>query len=63
MSKRIHFYTLRHNAASVMVQKNMRLLVVKKILGHEDLSTTQIYSHLQKENLANAVKVLDQVAM
>jgi site-specific recombinase XerD len=45
-----------------MVQAGVSLYVVKEILGHEDLSTTQIYSHLQKENLINAVKTLDKVA-
>ena len=60
MSERIHFHTLRHSAASNMVQAGVSLYVVKEILGHEDLSTTQIYSHLQKENLVSAVKTLDK---
>ena len=63
MSERIHFHTLRHSFASNLVQAGISLYVVKEILGHEDLSTTQIYSHLQKENLISAVKVLDQVTL
>jgi len=63
MSERIHFHTLRHSFASNLVQAGVSLYVVKEILGHEDLSTTQIYSHLQKENLISAVKVLDQVTL
>jgi site-specific recombinase XerD len=59
MNDRIHFHSLRHSAASNMVQAGVSLYVVKEILGHEDLSTTQIYSHLQKENLISAVKTLD----
>ena len=40
-----------------IISKNIRLLyesllhVIKEELGHEDLKTTQIYSHSQKENL------------
>ena len=34
-------------------------MLLKGILGHEDLPTTQIYSHLQKENLIKVVKTLD----
>lgn len=60
MNDRIHFHSLRHSAASNMVQTGVSLYVVKEILGHEDLSTTQIYSHLQKENLTSAVKTLDK---
>ena len=41
-----------------MVQKGARLIVVKELLGHEDLKTTQIYSHLQQENLSQAVNLL-----
>jgi len=59
MNEKIHFHSLRHSFASNLVQANVNLFVVKEILGHEDLSTTQIYSHLQKENLISAVKTLD----
>jgi integrase/recombinase XerD len=54
----IHFHTLRHSFASNLVQKGVSLYVVKELLGHSDLSTTQIYSHLQSENLAQAVSLL-----
>jgi site-specific recombinase XerD len=63
MNERIHFHSLRHSAASNMVQAGVSIYVVKEILGHEDLSTTQIYSHLQKENLISAVKTLDSQAI
>jgi site-specific recombinase XerD len=63
MSEKIRFHSLRHSFASNLVQAEVSLYVVKEILGHEDLSTTQIYSHLQKDNLANAVKVLDKAVL
>ena len=58
LDDRIHFHTLRHSFASLLVQRGVSLYVVKELLGHEDLSTTQIYSHLQQENLTNAVNLL-----
>ena len=56
LDERIHFHTLRHSFASMLVQRGVSLYVVKELLGHEDLSTTQIYSHLQKENLFEAIQ-------
>lgn len=47
----IHFHTLRHSFASALVQKGVSFYIVKDLPGHEDLRTSQIYSHLQKENL------------
>lgn len=42
----------------MLVQKGVSLYVVKELLGHEDLSTTQIYSHLNNENLIEAVNLI-----
>ena len=58
LDDKIHFYTLRHSFASMLVQRGVSLYVVKELLGHEDLSTTQIYSHLQNQNLMDAVNLL-----
>jgi len=54
----IHFHSLRHSFASALVQRGVSLYAVKELLGHEDIKTTQIYSHLQKENLSKAVNLL-----
>jgi integrase/recombinase XerD len=54
----IHFHSLRHSFASALVQRGVSLYAVKELLGHEDIKTTQIYSHLQKENLIQAVNLL-----
>lgn len=58
LNDKIHFHTLRHSFASILVQKGVSLYVVKELLGHEDLATTQIYSHLQKQNLRDAINIL-----
>ena len=58
LNDEIHFHTLRHSFASMLVQKGVSLYVVKELLGHEDLATTQIYSHLQQQNLKDAVNLL-----
>jgi len=59
MNDGIHFHTLRHSFASSLIQKGVSLYVIKELLGHSDISVTQIYSHLKHENLSDAVKFLD----
>jgi integrase len=54
-----HFHSLRHTFASWLVQKGVPLYTVSKLLGHADLSTTQIYAHLKSSDLRNAVENLD----
>lgn len=57
LSEKIHFHSLRHSFASRLVQKGVPLEVIKELLGHEDLKTTQIYSHLQQQNLREAINL------
>ncbi len=58
LNDNIHFHTLRHSFASRLIQKGVSVFVVKELLGHEDIKTTQIYSHLKTENLSEAVNLL-----
>ena len=58
LNDKIHFHTLRHSFASRLIQKGVSVFVVKELLGHEDIKTTLIYSHLKTENLAEAVSLL-----
>ncbi len=58
LSDDIHFHTLRHSFASNLVQKGVSLYIVKELLGHSSIITTQIYSHLNNDSLSEAVKLL-----
>ena len=50
-------HKLRHTAATLMYQHgNVDVLSIKEILGHENLNTTQIYTHIVDEQLKNAAE-------
>jgi site-specific recombinase XerD len=51
----ISIHKLRHTAATLMYQNDVDLLELKEILGHENLSTTEIYTHVVSAQLRAAV--------
>ena len=55
----ITFHTLRHTFASWLVQRGAPLVVVQQLLGHNTISTTMIYSHIDMQDKRRAVAMLD----
>ncbi len=54
----IHFHTLRHSFASNLAIRGVPIIIIKELLGHSSIVTTEIYSHTNLESLHLAVKEL-----
>jgi len=52
LPKHIHPHLLRHTFASHMLESSGDLRAVQELLGHADIATTQIYTHLDFQHLA-----------
>ena len=57
LSENIHPHLLRHSFASHLLQSSQDLRAVQELLGHENISSTQIYTHLDFQHLS---KTYDQ---
>ena len=54
-----HYHDLRHTAGSFLARAGVHPKAQQKIMGHSDITMTMKYSHFAKEDLANAMILLE----
>lgn len=58
IEKNITTHSLRHTFATDLLRYSKNIRIVQKALGHSDISTTQIYTHIVDDELEDAMKTL-----
>lgn len=61
INKRVTSHTLRHSFATHLLEGGTNIRVVQKLMGHADVKTTEIYTHVLQQNLDAVVSPLDQL--
>ena len=60
IDKTISPHTLRHTFATDLYRETSKIRLVQKVLGHSDLSTTMIYTHIHDPEVEDALKSFRQ---
>ncbi|CAM3096031.1 tyrosine-type recombinase/integrase [Streptobacillus felis] len=56
IDKKIHPHLFRHSAATMMIENGADIRIVQELLGHASITTTEVYTHVEKSKLKEIYK-------
>ena len=61
IDKRVGCHTLRHSFATHMLENGVNIRVLQELLGHADVKTTEIYTHVMSHDIRSLQSPLDRI--
>jgi integron integrase len=61
ITKQIGCHTLRHSFATHLLEDGVNIRIVQQLLGHADVKTTEIYTHVMNRDIRNLKSPLDRL--
>ena len=61
ITKRVSCHTFRHSFAKHLLENGVNIRMVQELMGHADVTTTEIYTHVMEKDVSAVVSPLDHL--
>ena len=62
ITKSVSCHTFRHSFATHMLENGVNIRVVQELMGHADVKTTEIYTHVMEKDISAVISPLDHLS-